>query len=252
MQVIRPTRPYQNLHSLERWASVLGGVAVAASGRHKGLAGCTARLVAGAGLVHRGLTGQCELYRVLGVRTAPSTATLPYELGIRARASVTIAQPRDKVFEFLRQLENLPRVMRHLISVDTNENGRSHWVAQGPAGYEVAWEAEVINEIPGELVAWKSLPGSDVDHAGSMRFRDAPGGRGTEVRVELQYNPPAGIIGAYVARLFGREPEQEIAADLQRLKQFLETGEVATTESQSRGGSETGKRVRRTLEETIA
>jgi uncharacterized membrane protein len=252
MQVIQQTFPYQNLHSLERWASILGGVALAASGRDKSLFGCTARLVAGAGLVHRGLTGRCEVYRVLGVRTAPSDAALPYELGIRARAAVTIAQPREKVFEFLRQLENLPRVMRHLISVDTLENGRSHWVAQGPAGYEVKWDAEVINEIPGELVAWKSLPGSDVDQAGSVRFRDAPGGRGTEVRVELQYNPPAGIVGAYVARLFGREPEQEIAADLQRLKQFLETGEVATTQSQSRGGTEAGKRVRRTLEEVIA
>lgn len=252
MEVIRPTVPYQNVHSLERLASIAGGIAIAASGRHKGMFGCTARLLAGASLVHRGLTGQCEMYRVLGVRTAPSDATLPMELGIRARASVTIAQPRDKVFEFLRQLENLPRVMRHLISVETGENGHSHWVAQGPAGFKAKWEAEVINEIADELVAWKSLPGGNVDQAGSMRFRDAPGGRGTEVRVELQYNPPAGIIGAYVARLFGREPEQEIAADLQRLKQFLETGEIATTESQSRGGSEAGKQVRRTLEEVIA
>jgi uncharacterized membrane protein len=252
MEVIKPTLPYQNVHSLERWASIVGGIALAASGRHKGMVGCTARLVAGAGLVHRGLTGQCELYRAIGLRTAPADATLPYELGIRARASTTIGHPREKVFEFLRQLENLPRVMRHLISVETAENGRSHWIAQGPAGYQVQWDAEVINEIPNELVAWKSLPGSDVDQAGSLRFRDAPGGRGTEIRVELQYNPPAGILGAYVARLFGREPEQEIAADLQLLKQFLETGEIATTESQSRGGTETGKRVWQTLEEGFA
>ena len=252
MEVLNPTIPYTNLHSLERWASLVGGVLVAASGRHHGLTGCTARLAIGAGLVHRGLTGQCAVYRVLGIRTAPSDATLPYELGIRARASVTIAQPRDKVFEFLRDLENLPRVMRHLISVNTLENGQSQWVAQGPAGMEVKWNAEIINEIPGRLIAWKSLPGSDVDQAGSIRFNDAPGQRGTEVRVELQYNPPAGVIGAYVARLFGREPEQEIASDLRRLKQFLETGELATAESQSRGGSEAGKRVRRRLEEVIA
>ena len=252
MQVLRPTIPYQNLHSIERWVSIIGGVAIAASGLHKNPLSCTLRMLAGAGLVHRGLTGQCEMYRMLGVRTAPSTATLPYELGIRARAAVTIAQPRSEVFAFLRQFENLPRVMRHLKSVESMPRGRSHWVAEGPAGFEVQWDAEIINEIPDKLVAWKSLPGSDVDQAGSLRFCDAPGSRGTEIRVEMQYNPPAGVIGAYVARLFGREPEQEIAADLQRLRQFLETGEVASTEGQSRGGSEAGKRMRRVIEEVVA
>jgi uncharacterized membrane protein len=254
MQVLRPTIPYQNVHSVERWASVLGGVAIAASGIKKDPLNCTLRMLAGAALVHRGVTGQCEVYRLLGVRTAPATsdAALPFELGVRARAAVTIAQPRHEVYEFMRQFENLPRVMRHLKSVEPLEGGRSRWVAEGPAGKSVTWDAEIINEVPNELLAWKSLPGSDVDQAGSMRFSDAPGDRGTEIRVELQYNPPAGAIGAYVARLFGREPEQEISADLRRLKQFLETGEVVSTEGQSRGGSETGKRVRRTLEEAIA
>jgi len=129
-------------------------------------------------------------------------------------------------------LDNLPRFMRHLVSVDQLDYRRSRWVAQGPAGWRVTWDAEVINEIPNELLAWQSLAGSQVDSAGSVRFTEAPGGRGTEIRVELQYNPPAGIVGAYVARLFGREPEQEIEADLNRLKQFLECGEVATTDGQ--------------------
>src|SRR5688500_3048839 len=120
MQVLRPTIPYENVHAIERWASILGGVALAASGFRKSPASCTLRMLAGASLVHRGVTGQCEMYRILGVRSAPPppNAALPFELGIRARAAVTIAQPRHEVYEFLRQFENLPRVMRHLKSVE--------------------------------------------------------------------------------------------------------------------------------------
>jgi uncharacterized membrane protein len=102
-------------------------------------------------------------------------------------------------------------------------------------GRKVEWDAEIINEYPNELIAWKSLAGADVDSAGSVHFSDAPGGRGTEVRVELQYNPPAGVAGAYIAKLFGHEPEQAIIEDLHRMKQFLETGEIASTEGQSKG-----------------
>ena len=122
----------------------------------------------------------------------------------------------------------------------------------GPCNRPVEWYAEIINEVPSELIGWKSLPGSDVDCAGSVRFTDAPGGRGTEVRVELQYNPPAGMVGAYLARLFGREPEQEIEADLGRLKQYLEGGEVATTAGQPQGGSKAQRVAAETLEEAIA
>lgn len=237
MQVLQPTGSFQNVHSVERWISVAGGIALLASSRNQGLFRGGVGLLAGAALIHRALTGRCEVYRVLGLRTAPSTATLPYELGIRARASVTIARPRGEVFEFFRRLENLPRVMRHLISVERLGNNRSHWVAKGPAGVAVAWDAEVINEVEDELIGWKSLPGSDVDHAGSLHFRDASEGQGTEVRVELQYNPPAGVIGAYVARLFGREPEQEMAGDLQRLKEYLEASAVRNVGSPSRSVS---------------
>ena len=188
-------------------------------------------------MLGRGLSGRCALYRNLGIRTNPSNATLPYELGIRAGASVTINQPRDKVFQFWRAFENLPRFMQHLLLVEQEDEKRSHWVAEGPAGRKVEWDAEILREIENELISWRSLPGGDVTSAGSVRFSDAPGNRGTEIHVELQYNPPGGTVGAYVARLFGREPEQEIKADLGRLKQFLETGEVATTEGQPKGPS---------------
>jgi uncharacterized membrane protein len=236
MEIIHHHQASSNVHPVERVASVLGGSLLAISGIRQGRSGIL-RMLTGAAMIARGATGHCQLYQALGVRTAPTgkNTSIPYELGVRARAAITVNYPRATLYEFWRHLENLPRFMRHLDSVEQQDSSRSHWVAQGPANSKVEWDAEIINEIPGELLAWRSLPGSDVDSAGSVRFTDAPGNRGTEIRVELQYNPPAGVLGAYFARLFGREPEQEIEADLGRLKQYLETGEVATTKGQPKG-----------------
>jgi uncharacterized membrane protein len=245
MQFLTHHIPWINVHPVERWLSAASGGILAATA-FRGGRGAAARAVAGAMLIHRGLTGRCHLYQALGVRTAaPNPAVpLPYELGIRARAAVTVNQPRDAVYTFWRQLENLPRFMRHLVSVEMRDQNRSHWIAEGPAGKQVHWDAEIINEIPNELIAWRSLSGSQVDSAGSVRFSDAPGGRGTEIRVELQYNPPGGAAGAIVAKLFGREPEQEIRADLGRLKQFLESGQLATTEGQPQGSERPSRKPR--------
>lgn len=225
---------YVNVHPVERWVSVVGGGILAVSGLRKGVSGLP-RLFAGAAMLQRGLSGHCEAYRMFGVRTAPSNHAIPYELGVRARASITINGPRPEIFTFWRKLDNLPLFMEHLEDVEVTEDGRSHWVAKGPAGAKLKWSAEIVNEVPNELISWKSLPGGSVDSAGSVRFKDAPGDRGTEVHVELQYNPPAGVVGAYVAKLFGKDPEREINADLRRLKQFLETGEIITTEGQPKG-----------------
>lgn len=223
------------MHPAERWLSLIGGGALAVYGLSKGRHGI-APAIAGLAIMKRGITGHCEAYQALGIRTAPSNATIPYELGVRARASVTVSESREKIYQFWRNLQNLPRFMQHLESVEPREDGKySTWVAKGPAGKAVRWEAEMINDIPNELIAWKSLPGSDVASAGSVSFQDAPGGRGTEIRVELQYNPPGGVVGAYVAKLFGRESEQEIRGDLARLKQYLEAGEIATTDGQPSG-----------------
>lgn len=252
MEVIHHNGSYRNVHTIERVASVLLGGALAATGLRKGRSGVV-RMAAGAELIRRGVTGRCQVYEALGVRTAHSDATLPYELGVGARSAVTVKQPRERVYSFWRQVENLPHFMRHLISVVEREPGKTHWIAEGPGHRRVEWDAEVINETPGELIAWRSLPGSDVDSAGSVRFSDAPQGRGTEIRVELQYNPPAGVVGAYVARLFGREPEQEIEADLMRLKAYLECGEIATVEGQPQGSSSTARHAaEKKLEEAIA
>jgi uncharacterized membrane protein len=234
MQVLTSEIRTPNVHPVERWISVAGGALLAANGMRRGRKGIF-EMVTGALMVRRGLTGKCEVYRALGMRTTPWEATLPYELGIRARSSITIAQPRETVYLFWRQLENLPKFMQHLLNVEPRGEKRSHWVVEGPMGKKFSWDAEIINEIPNELIAWKSLPGADVDSAGSVRFSDAPGERGTQVQVELQYNPPAGVAGAYLAKIFGREPEQQIDADLRRLKQVLETGEIASTTGQPKG-----------------
>ncbi|HSK09429.1 MAG TPA: SRPBCC family protein [Vicinamibacterales bacterium] len=141
--------------------------------------------------------------------------------------AMTVNRPPAEVYEFWRNFENLPRFMRHLASVEVTGPGRSRWVARGPGGVRVRWDAEVVEERPGEFIAWRSLPGAAVENAGWVSFRPAPGDRGTEVSVRLTYHPPAGRLGAGVAWLFGREPEQQLREDMRRFKQVMETGEIA-------------------------
>jgi uncharacterized membrane protein len=117
--------------------------------------------------------------------------------------------------------------MKHLESVTMLDDKRSHWVAKAPAGTKVEWDAVIHNEIPNQLIAWRSVEGSDVSHAGSVEFKPAPGGQGSEVKVVINYAPPVGKIGALIAKMFGEEPSQQIEEDLQRFKQLMESGELA-------------------------
>jgi uncharacterized membrane protein len=136
----------------------------------------------------------------------------------------------EEVYGFWRRLENLPRFMRHLESVQETGTGRSHWVAKAPAGSSVEWDAEITEDRPNELIAWRSLEGADVDNSGSVRFEPATGGRGTVVHVEMEYNPPGGVLGALVAKLFGEEPGQQAQESLRTLKQVMETGEIIVSD----------------------
>src|SRR5439155_21485866 len=132
------------------------------------------------------------LYQALGVSTADSTAentAVTAGQGTKVEHAITVNKPAPEVYRFWRDLENLPRFMTHLVDVDTTTDGRSHWVARGPLGLKVEWDAEIVADIPGEAIGWKSLPGSDVDTAGSVHFKELPAGRGTEVRVSLKYDP---------------------------------------------------------------
>jgi uncharacterized membrane protein len=151
--------------------------------------------------------------------------------GIQAKASCIINGEPEEVYRFWRNFENLSRFMKHLESVQDLGNGRSHWTAKGPAGTTVEWDATIIADVPGEVITWRSLEDSDVDHAGAVRFERAPGNRGTIVKVNFQYNPPAGVLGATIAKIFGEEPEQQLDDDLRRLKQVIEVGEVVVSDA---------------------
>jgi uncharacterized membrane protein len=148
----------------------------------------------------------------------------------QVRTSMIINRSPEEVYQFWRRLENLPTFMRHLESVSVTGEGRSHWVAKAPAGSSVEWDAEITEDRPNELIAWRSLKGADVDNSGSVRFEPATGGRGTVVHVEMEYNPPGGVLGAIVAKLFGEEPGQQAQESLRCLKQVLETGEVIVSD----------------------
>ena len=151
--------------------------------------------------------------------------------GIHAKGTCIVNLPPEEVYNFWRDFQNLPRFMRHVDSVTEMGEGRSHWKVKGPAGMEVEWDATIIADVPGEVITWRSLEGSDVDHAGAVRFERATGGRGTIVKVNIEYNPVGGVIGATVAKLFGEEPEQQLDDDLRRFKQVLEVGEVVVSDA---------------------
>ena len=185
-------------------------------------------LLLGAPLFYRGLTGRWPSFLMAGRSNDDTKVALAGSRGTNVREMIRINRPAAEVFMFWRRLANLPRFMSHLVAVTEEAPGLSHWVARGPAGVRVEWDAEIINEIDNELIAWRSLPGSDVVTAGSVNFEVIDGG-GTRVSVNLQYSPPAGHAGDFVASLLGRSPAKIIRADLQRFKQLLETGEPAQT-----------------------
>jgi uncharacterized membrane protein len=165
----------------------------------------------------------------LGDRRAGESPA-PRSGAIRVEQVTTINRPIDEVYHFWREFQNFPRFMRHLESVETTGGRRSRWRAKGPAGVIVEWEAEMIEERESEWIAWRSLEGADVPNSGSVRFRRAPGARGSELRVQMEYRPPAGRVGRGIAWLFGSDPEQQIREDLRRAKQLLETGEITLSE----------------------
>jgi uncharacterized membrane protein len=151
--------------------------------------------------------------------------------GIRVRKAITINRAPEEVYGFWRNLENLPRFMAHLESVRELDQRLSYWRAKAPLGTSVEWTAEILEDRPNELISWRSVEESQVSNAGVVRFVAAPGGRGTEVQLEISYDPPGGAVGATIAKLFGEEPSQQVDGDLRRFKQVLETGEVVHSDA---------------------
>jgi uncharacterized membrane protein len=220
-----------NVGIVERAASVLGGAALLLFSARRGR---TARLLMpiGGSLLMRGVTGRCPVNRALGRNSArreqiaSPVASVAGSEGIKVERSVVIDRPAEELYAFWRDFENLPRFMEHLESVTVLTPLRSRWTARGPAGSRVSWEAEIHNEQPNELIAWRSLPNSDVPNAGSVHFTPTADAGSTVVRVVLSYAPLAGRLGAAVARLLGEEPHIQVQEDLRRFKQVMESGEI--------------------------
>ena len=224
--------------NIERWGTLAGAALLMTYGvSRRSVAGiCLA--AAATPLAYRGLSG----------RWPPMMAGTPHNYadglrqmlacdgGIKVREAIRLEKPLAEVYQFWRRLENLPQFMAHLESVSDLGEGRSRWVALGQGGARMEWEAEIINEVENQVIAWRSLPGSDIDSAGSVNFDSMRAGQNTQVTVNLQYVPPAGRVGSWVATLLGREPSQTIREDLRRLKQLLEAGEVPRATSQRVSG----------------
>ena len=214
----------RNVGSVERVASALGGAALIALGLSQRRRTGWLTAVMGSALVARGIGGNCKLYEALGLSTAPELESPRISVhgnrGIKVEKTFVVHRPPAELFRTWRNFQNLPHFMDHLESVEVLDGKRSRWIARGPAGRSVQWDAEVINEHADEMIAWRSLPGSDVDNAGTVRFRPVEGG--TEVRIALEYDVPGGMLGAVVARLFHSEPAQEIESDMLRFKQMME------------------------------
>jgi uncharacterized membrane protein len=220
-----------NVGRIERWISGLAGLALVGYGlRRKRIRGVLLPL--GANLIVRGITGRCPVNRAIGRNSALGegrtgrVASRRRGEGTRVEQWVVINRAREDLFRFWRNFENLPRFMDNLESVTRLDDRRSHWVAKGPVGTRVEWDAEIHNEIENELIAWRSLPGSEVDHAGSVHFNPLAD-KATEVRVMLRYSPAAGKLGSAAAKLAGEDPARQVADDLRRFKQVTEAGEFS-------------------------
>jgi uncharacterized membrane protein len=212
----------------ERWASLIGGGAMVLMGLKQGSLRGALTALAGGGLLYQGVTKQSTIQKAqeaIGINQA-----------IKVEKTVTINKPADELYRFWHDFENFPKFMKHLKDVKVQGNKRSHWIANAPLGSSVEWDADILEDRENEFISWASVEGADVDNSGFVRFSKAPGDRGTEVKVVLEYNPPGGVLASAIAKLFGEEPEQQIGDDLRRFKMLMEAGEIATTEGQPKGG----------------
>lgn len=213
----------------ERWASLVGGGAMVLMGlSQRSLRGVLTALVGG-GLIYQGATKQST------IKQAQQAITGSVSQVIKVEKTVTIDKPVDELYHFWHNFENLPNFMKHLKFVKVYDNKRSHWIATAPLGTSVEWDAEIIEDRQNEFISWASVQSADIDNSGFVRFKKAPGNRGTEVKVVVEYNPPGGALASVFGKLFGEEPEQQIGDDLRRFKMLMEAGEIATTEGQPKG-----------------
>ena len=233
-------QPTVNVNHNERLISAGAGAMLALLGiSRRSIPGLILAGVGGS-LLYRAATGHCHLYGALGINTsergvdgAPPEAY--FNRAIQVCHTFTVNRTPWDLYAYWRKLENLPRILSYLESVTVIDDTHSHWVAKGPLGMNWEWDAEIINDEPNRLIAWRSLGNADVDNAGSVTFIPGVEGRGTEVKVVIDYIPTGGRFGQIIAKALGRDPSAEIRQGLLDFKRFMETGETPTTEGQSRG-----------------
>ncbi len=221
--------------SIQPWAAILGGSALAVYGLSR-------KSLSGAALAAVGAFGAVAAIRRRAM----------YPTTIHVQKTFTIDRPAEELYNYWHHFENLPRFMKHLKSVTLKDERHSHWVAQGPAGIPVEWDAELLDDRPGEYLVWRSLPGAAISNRGSVEFRPATNGSGTEVTVALTYHNPVGKVGAAFAKMLGREPEQQVREDLRRFKSLMETGEIPTVVGQPSGRRSSLVRVMHSMKEPEA
>lgn len=221
----RAARRPRNISDNERIVSMVAGGVLALYGMTRRSWSGVAVAAAGAALVFRGATGHSYVYERIGIDRSDSPAEVTQ--------SVTIQRKPEEVYAFWRKLENLPQFMRHVDSVQQMTSTRSHWVARATKkGMKVEWDSEIVEDRPNELIRWRAMPNGGLQHSGEVRFEPAPGGRGTEVHVYMEYRPPVGVALTAMLYPFSRQMLKE---EIRRLKQVLEAGEVPTTEGQPSG-----------------
>jgi uncharacterized membrane protein len=227
----------RNVSNGERMVSVAAGAILAGLGLSR--RDWTGLAIAGVGgaMLYRGATGHSPVYQTLGIDTAEEQQDAHESAGVHIVQSYQIGKSAEELYSFWRNFENLPRFMEHLESVRNLDDRRSHWVVKAPKLYggQVEWDAEITSDEPNRRIAWRALPDSDVQHRGEVRFSQARGDRGTNVYIDLQYQPPAGQVGRWLAKLFGEEPEIQIREDVRRFKRLMETGEIPSIEGQPHG-----------------
>ena len=216
-----------NVGGFERVLSVLGGGALTLYGLRRSLTPLMF-LLGGGALMYRGLTGHCPAYDVMGVNTGGQDIGH----GITLEATITVNKPAAEVYRFWRQVENHPRFMQHLESAVNTGEKRSHWMARGPLHMPLTWDAELVEERDNTLLTWRSLPGADLDNTVTVRLRELPNGRGTEVRLRLAYAPPGGVAGLALAKLFKTLTVRELREALRHFKHIIEAGETPTSAPQ--------------------
>jgi uncharacterized membrane protein len=213
----------------ERWGSLITGGALVLTGLSQRSLRGALLAIAGGTLAYHGATGQKSLQDQAIEATGINKA-------IRVEKTVTIQNKSpEELYLFWHDFENLPTFMKHLKAVTVVNETRSHWVASAPLGNSVEWDADIITDQVNQLIAWASVDGAAVENSGFVRFQPAPKGRGTEVKVVMEYSVPGGAVTAAIAKVFGEEPEQQIGDDLRCFKMLMEAGELATTEGQSSG-----------------